>query len=86
MNVVQGECVITRNVTLPWAKDKEETYTERCVAWWDDDYMDTFYVGKGQWHRIHNPTDKECVIIEIWKGDHLSEDDIERKEDDYGRV
>jgi mannose-6-phosphate isomerase-like protein (cupin superfamily) len=49
------------------------------------DYFNTFYIGKGEWHRIHNTGEEPLVIIEIWKG-VLDEDDIERKEDDYGRV
>lgn len=82
MTLVQGECLVTRNFS--W--DENDLYEERYVSWYDDDFMDTVFIGRKDWHRIHNPTDKECVIIEVWKGDHLSEEDIERKEDDYGRV
>lgn len=44
------------------------------------------------WHRISNPTEVEgkaaelVEIIEIQLGNYFGEDDIERKEDDYGRA
>lgn len=38
------------------------------------------------WHRIGNPSDGPVVIIEVQTGDYLGEDDIERAEDDYGRL
>lgn len=37
-------------------------------------------------HSVENPTDKELEIIEIQRGDLLSEDDIIRYQDIYGRV
>lgn len=37
-------------------------------------------------HSLQNPYDTELQIIEVQKGDHISEDDIERFEDLYGRV
>jgi len=37
-------------------------------------------------HRIHNPYDRPFVFIEIQRGEYFGEDDIERFEDDYGRV
>lgn len=40
----------------------------------------------GALHRIANTGVGPLVIIEIQTGDHLSEDDVERYEDDYGRV
>ncbi|NLJ35468.1 MAG: glycosyltransferase [candidate division WS1 bacterium] len=38
------------------------------------------------WHRIHNPGSENVVFIEIQTGEYFGEDDIERAEDDYGRV
>jgi mannose-6-phosphate isomerase len=38
------------------------------------------------WHRIMNPGDDNVVLIEVQTGEYFGEDDIERKEDDYGRV
>ena len=37
-------------------------------------------------HSLQNPYDEELRIIEIQKGDYISEDDIIRYEDAYGRV
>ena len=38
------------------------------------------------WHRAENPDHNEMIFIEIQSGSYLGEDDIERCEDDYGRV
>lgn len=38
------------------------------------------------WHRIKNDGEDDVVIIEIQTGVYLGEDDIERIDDDYGRV
>ena len=40
----------------------------------------------GTWHRVWNPGDRNMVFIEVQTGDYFGEDDIERLEDDYGRV
>ena len=37
-------------------------------------------------HSLQNPYDEELKIIEVQKGDYISEDDIIRYEDIYGRV
>jgi mannose-6-phosphate isomerase-like protein (cupin superfamily) len=44
------------------------------------------YITEGVWHRVRADFESQLMIIETWLGDELSEDDIERKEDDYGRV
>jgi mannose-6-phosphate isomerase len=38
------------------------------------------------WHRIENRGKKPVVVIEVQHGAYLGEDDIVRKQDDYGRV
>lgn len=38
------------------------------------------------WHRIQNPGDTKLVFIELQTGEYFGEDDIERKEDDFGRM
>jgi mannose-6-phosphate isomerase len=43
-------------------------------------------VPQGAWHRIMNTGDENVVVIEVQGGDYFGEDDIERSEDDYGRV
>lgn len=40
----------------------------------------------GTRHRISNHTDLPVVFVEIQTGDYFGEDDIERYEDDFGRV
>ena len=40
----------------------------------------------GSWHRVANPGLDELVLVEAQTGESFSEDDIERREDDYGRL
>jgi len=44
------------------------------------------YIPIGMKHRLENPTDRELHIVEVQSGATLSEDDIERFEDIYGRA
>ncbi len=37
-------------------------------------------------HRLENRGEEEMALIEVQTGDYLGEDDIERYEDDYGRI
>lgn len=37
-------------------------------------------------HRIANPGPGALVFVEVQHGDYSGEDDIERLEDDFGRV
>ena len=41
---------------------------------------------RGAAHRIENRGAENAVFIEVQTGDYFGEDDIERIEDDYGRV
>ena len=43
-------------------------------------------IPKGALHRVMNPGTEDAVIIEVQTGDYFGEDDIERVEDDFGRV
>ena len=47
---------------------------------------ETIDIPCGASHRIRNTGDEEAAFIEIQTGDYFGEDDIERIEDDYGRV
>ncbi len=47
---------------------------------------DNIFIPKGSLHRLENTQTQNLKIIEIQIGTILSEDDIERLEDDYGRV
>ena len=38
------------------------------------------------WHRIENRGRKPAVVIEVQHGAYLGEDDIVRRQDDYGRI
>ena len=40
----------------------------------------------GAWHRIENPGRAPVVLIEVQHGLYLGEDDIIRRQDDYGRA
>ena len=44
------------------------------------------YIPVGTRHRLENPAKEILRIIEIQSGDYLSEDDIERFDDVYGRA
>ncbi len=43
-------------------------------------------IPQGAEHRIFNPGESPVVFIEVQVGDYFGEDDIERIEDDFGRV
>jgi mannose-6-phosphate isomerase len=43
-------------------------------------------IPRAAWHRIANPGSVEMAFIEVQTGDYFGEDDIERAQDDYGRV
>jgi mannose-6-phosphate isomerase-like protein (cupin superfamily) len=40
----------------------------------------------GSSHRMANPGSATLIFIEVQRGDYFGEDDIERLEDDFGRV
>ena len=56
--------------------------------------QETIYLSAGQSvdipkaakHRIQNLGDENLIFIEVQSGDYFGEDDIERFEDDYGRI
>ena len=43
-------------------------------------------IPQGTWHRVQNESNEIFVFIEVQTGTYFGEDDIERREDDYGRV
>jgi len=47
---------------------------------------DAIDIPQGSLHRIANPGQDRVVIIEIQRGTYFGEDDIERVEDDFGRI
>lgn len=46
---------------------------------------DVVVIGVGRWHRIGCRGRKPLTFIEVQTGRYLGEDDIERRQDDYGR-
>ena len=47
---------------------------------------DAITIPRGAWHRAENPGRVPAVIIEVQQGSYLEEDDIVRRQDDYGRT
>lgn len=47
---------------------------------------DNIYIPKGDLHRLENIGNKILTLIEIQIGEEISEEDIERIEDDFGRI
>ena len=44
-------------------------------------------IGLGDAHRVENPSESgDLMFIEVQTGDYFGEDDIERLEDDFGRL
>lgn len=43
-------------------------------------------IPRESWHRLANPGNTDLVVIEVQCGDYLGEDDIVRREDNYGRA
>ena len=46
----------------------------------------TVDIAIGQLHRIRNTGQEDLIFIEVQTGSYFGEDDIERVEDDFGRV
>ena len=47
---------------------------------------DNIFIPKGDIHRLENIGTELLKLIEIQIGDEISEEDIERLEDDFGRL
>ena len=88
---VKPEC----RLSYQWHRHRAETWTvARGIAKVtinDEDQMlgpsQSIHVPRTHKHRIENPSSVEPLeIIEVQTGDYLGEDDIERIDDDFGRV
>ena len=44
------------------------------------------YIPQGAKHRLTNRGEENLIVIEMWFGDNLDENDIKRYEDLYNRV
>ena len=47
---------------------------------------ESVFINIGEKHRLENNTNKELIILECQTGSYFGEDDIERFEDDFGRI
>lgn len=47
---------------------------------------DVVFIERMQKHRLENRSDRILKVVEVQIGDYFGEDDIERFEDDYGRL
>ena len=47
---------------------------------------DNIFIPQGDLHRLENIGKNTLTLVEIQIGNKISEDDIERLEDDFGRV
>ncbi len=47
---------------------------------------ESIFIPQGAIHRIANKTKKNLIIIELWYGEKLDENDIKRYEDIYKRI
>ena len=50
------------------------------------DPNETIYIPVKSKHRLANNYDEDLIIIEVWHGEILDEEDIKRYEDVYGRT
>ena len=44
------------------------------------------YIPQWHWHRLHNAQQEPLILIEVQTGTYFGEDDIERYDDDHGRI
>jgi hypothetical protein len=47
---------------------------------------ETIDIPREAWHRLTNPGGSDLVVIEVQCGDYFGEDDIVRRQDNYGRA
>lgn len=66
--VAEGKCMV-EHYTLPSNSLVQEVISKH----------HTYHVSIEKWHRLFNPYDKPCHIIEVQYGDYCGEDDIERR-------
>lgn len=98
---LQSHVVVKKLLVVPGGRLSLQKHNHRTERWTVtegvatvrlDDVETRLRVGQsimipcGSLHRLCNEGDKDLALIEIQIGDFLSEDDIERFRDDYGRV
>tara|TARA_B100000900_G_scaffold414904_1_gene442993 strand:- start:32 stop:1468 length:1437 start_codon:yes stop_codon:yes gene_type:complete len=50
------------------------------------DVNQSIYIPTGSKHRLSNPSKEKLILIEVQSGEKISEEDIQRFEDKYGRI
>ena len=68
--------VVVKGIAEVLCNDKKITLKEN----------ESTYIPLGHTHRLSNPGKDVLEIIEVQSGDYLGEDDIERFDDNYGRI
>lgn len=63
----------------------------QALAWVDErplrlDAGASVEIAASAWHRLCNEAAHDLVLCEVQTGGYFGEDDIERREDDYGRL
>ena len=58
----------------------------KLARWHSNTTIDPIDIPRGSAHRMRNPGVEPLVFVEIQLGTYCGEDDIERLEDDFGRV
>lgn len=100
--IYEGDGYLTKVISVnPKQKLSVQSHNHRCEHWVvlegeaivildDEEYClssgESIDIAVEAKHSLQNPYDKELKIIEVQKGDYLSEDDIIRYEDMYGRA
>lgn len=67
-HVADGKCVVEQQMPSGYALPSKELTTHQQIS-----------IPVGDWHRVHNPYDTPCKIVEIQYGERCEEEDIERK-------
>lgn len=68
-----------------WFIVEGRAIVEKANELWYINSGQTIDIPKGTWHRVTNKEKTPLVFVEVQTG-NCFEEDIERKEDDYGRV
>jgi len=98
----KGDCYLAKVISVASKqKLSVQSHNHRCEHWIvlegnalvilnDKEYCltpgESIDIALQEKHSLQNPYDTELKIMEIQKGDYLSEDDIVRYEDMYGRA
>ena len=77
--VAEGRCKVEYECRLHTLHEGKETVGYHPVYTNDLDLHDYYIIRQEDWHRLYNPYDKPCRIVEIQYGDYCGEDDIERR-------